>query len=1483
MRKTELPIIFMMDKFVIAIMGSCSIIILGRGVRMKLIILSDLHFKEDNDWKYIDKITSNMMRRVCNKLQTDEKVIFIILGDIINSDKNNNNINVPNKYCEAEKFIELLRQKYANTNFLFVPGNHDIFNKDIVEFNNFIDRYSYKRECIFTANNSIFNLIEENINIILVDSNLSRNYNDNGKINEDLLKSKLEKKYKNLVFMHHPPYSQQTISGKSDKSIENSSDLIATHCNFVFYGHQHGDHKILDFFEKDTDIHALGSFLVKDSGVRNDFIMLDIKDGQINGAYRYDYSVEFVRELLFPKKIELKSHYVRLDKPQKNMDIEKPITRYYKTNKMDKKQDIHFLINNNNFIMISGIAGVGKSYELRNIYWQIENDEEYFPIWLNLKNANYDLAKKCVEYTTNNTIDNKDVILIIDGLSEVSGKMFENLFKDISSVGIGRSDIKIIISKRDNLSSVPEGFELYNMMPLEENDIISYAKQNKIDDIDNFIDCLRKTQCDEIAKTAFYLIEIVELYKQTKSLPVVDELMNQIIRRRLIDSDTKLSREFEHSLMSNEYILRYSFEELAFMMQALQKYSLDNMYYTKTFDLAIRGLHKDAGFIKQDELNCSCEFEHDIFREYFIAKYICNLPFDQLMSILSCEHQTNILRSTWLNVTAFILIMRSNSDLQNWLLDNNANIFYQLESNRISLNIKDEMATSILNDCFKKNLPIHTVYRDVEKFTRYFQSEAVLNFLINELTKNPNEYAVSSIVQTLQYITILNGKENIVYNLLINILQSDYPEYIFDFTMKALANVMINNINKLVDDLMPLMQDKNNMGTIKTFFEILAKAQNVENYIEFVIDKYEKADRSVINIGFNESFFAVMNSLKEADSILRCIEYMCRSNALSRVYHFNNFFETMVNKASDLYKNKEELLFGRMYEIFLFASRKCHKKKAEIIKKFFVETETINRTLEKIINNVKSDSYEKHFDLEDIMDSNLTSQLAKHYINGNVDEDLYIWYARRQPIDSKDWSILNDAYNNKVGTFIERKAPVEWEIKQLEGQQRYFDSLFNQKDFSNLVHQLITLLDKDIVIDTYFDEYFSRISFDREDLQLVGTTIYHYTSKKEMVISQFMKNINWEEFQLIKILELVESSTSLEITDEQKHFIQIYFDKTVKTIEFDKLSESNTKDNSEFWHAKNIVMLVRQLNFVCPDETLIQMLMLPWYIFSSSTSTGESPTLQFITEHISDKELLRQRIIFNIKNAELSVLAAQTHILYCLDNDISDAVDVSVKLFQNTNEDAKSRKNTAVNYLIKYKGEQFVDHLVTDTRDIELLEYLASTLKLNNQNLIITMLKANSESKDKMLFVPNLIKLNNSEGLQIYLDFIIKHNAIPEFTDGRDNSYTKVTMSIREIRDISLLKQVKQLVLLAYAKDFKDIETWGLKGNLYHAVSNLVQEDKERVAEMLKIIICENLLNEKLIFNCNYHLKQIEELKSIAEEKPWTFEQAFDYIQKRRC
>lgn len=1445
---------------------------------MKVLIISDLHIDENNDWDFIDKITVNMTYRVNRKMSENEELIIFLLGDIINRGGIGNNAI---KFSEADKFIDKLKVAFSDVKILFVPGNHEIEKNsfELSEFNKFIQRHSYKKDFIFTMDSSVYSLEEANVNFILVDSTLTRNHDLDGKIDVEALKSKI-KSGKNIIFMHHPPCQQEG----ADRSIINENELIATHSNFIFYGHQHGNVKVPDFLNNDTDIHSVGTLFKREKGCSNEFLLLDITDGRINFAYRYVWSAaNFVANLLFPAKTNEVSDHISLSKPDKS---ETKITRRLKrmsSNKKDDKnsfwyeyigEDIIEVIKKQNLILLLGDAGIGKSFELANIYWKYENDDEYFPIWVNLRNTSYSDVVKYVKFTQYNTIDRKTPLLVMDGLDEMDGGKIAGLIKELGSATQGNPEAKIILSARANYRvSIDNMFAEYKILPLNTEQITEIAKDKGVEKAKDFLEYLKNVDCLTLAQTPFYLFDMIRIYIETGSLPERELLLDIMISYRFKEGDKRSSCEYKETLMANEYELRSHLNELSFLMQSLHIFALSNKEYTHYFSSIIRERFNKTGLIVSKELDhtLAWEFEHNIFREFFVADYLVDVSFDILLKIITYDEDRKLLRPSWVNVLSLLLPMRKDDYLIKWLIDNSPETIYKFESDRITSEDRNKIFTYLMQDSFNKNIPVYAIHEE-EKLAKFFQSKSALCFLLKAISNSVNNASSLGSISILRYFDNFYGMECKIKESIMPYLDAKRPEYIISLSIKALTRIFNDNLRPLTAELFVLLKDDQRSEVVGALCRLFNKANMADDYSEYLLNIFETDAKMQENYSIWKEFSTAIKSFQNTENVLKSVYKLC-SDKSHWFYKRDELFEELITKAFETHKYEIKSLLDNLVDIFVLVARKCDRRKSNVIRQLFCEHSLLSDAFSRILK-LKIPTDAMMFSIEDIMEEQLLDILISSYLAGEVDCEAYKWYARRHSSESALFIKLNQAVFQKEGIEIRLDVAEDWEKIHREGSQRYFDSLFEKPKFATIIDEFVAFIGDDIICGEVLEDSFSKIPHNREDIQNIRTALYHYGNEK-CKVTRFLDNIDWEVFRIYEICRMFENRENIEVSLAQQEYLETYFYKTIADINFEELNKT------QFNIAKCIILLQNRFKFVISDEKLLEMLILPWYVFVSSTSSGGSETLDFVMQNIYDKNALRKKIIYNIKNKKLDPEAAQTHILYCENEELQEGVDIAVSLFKNTSDEAKWRKNCTADYLIVVKGEGFVNNLVDDTIDNDFLKYLSHKIKDENDKIIAIMVKRNNTSEDQLLFLSELLRLNNRYALEMYYELAKEANALPDLLP-EGSHIEPITMSIREINDISLSDVIISLFKLCFSVGFKDKESFGLRGSLDTVINNLIQVEKFKIKEMLTILINDCPDNEKLVSTCYWYLKNIDRLIDVSSDTPWSIEATLAFLESRR-
>ncbi len=1454
---------------------------------MKILLISDLHFKEHNDWDMINKITDNMIRRVNNKMKKDDNIVVITLGDIIH-------YGIPNAFQQAKLFYSHLQQNIAASEFRFVPGNHELINKNLNDFNLFIKEFNQPE---YTDKDTVYTEDTQSCRILYVDSTLSRIHNEPGRINLEEIKAKMSD-LKNIICMHFPPCVQDGI----DKNISNSGELIATRTNYIFYGHQHGYVEIPDYLEKDTGIHSVGT-LLKDDVNEHEFILLDIAGSKIHYAYRYVHNgVKFTPEILLPQKDNLQSDRIKtpeLPSPQASCLKRKVKTTLGGINNSNSDgllwsnligTDIDEYIKENNLIILLGDAGSGKSFELQRIYQNYIDDEEYFPIWVQLKNVSNEKLSEYIGYCKN-TIDRKTPMLIFDGLDEMQGENIINFISDIGSAVMDDTEIKVVLSVRTALSRPIDGFVQCTLIDVDDSGIKVYAKAKGVD-AELFYKAVCKSGCLGLARKPFYLVEMVKLFANTNTLPKEINLLPKMINNRFYDSDKKHTQTLlqGEGLVENEALLHRTLGEISFFMQTNKEYILSNYNYTDIWKLNVRNLLSRTGLLTKSLMDntIAWEFEHNNFREYLAAKYLNQLSFEEIISIIVYDENRSKLRPSWLNVVAYLLSMQNDDKLINWLIHNAKDVLCDFESDKLTLANRNEIFISVMNDAISKQLPIFSLY-DANKLGRYFQSDETISFMLGILKTNTNNYAVSSVLHVLRYCDNFFSKENDLKTVIIEkTLKDKNYEHIVVLSVEVLTQIFANDLTNITAEIFAILSEDRRSRVFGALCKLLVEAEAVDNYIDNIIKMLNSVNGIKEDISAQLGIENALTNAKNVRGVSSIIKLFCNNELPYVLNSKDDIFAQNCKRATELFHQGNTELLTTMIDCFIAMSSKSDSRKCKIVKTFFLDTKTLLTAFEDILSRkLRADSM--MFTIEDIMDETLEDILIEKYLHSDTIDEAFKWYAKRIPSNSTIFMKLDDAVLKKDNARIQREPQIDWNKNRKECNQKYFNCLFDKGLFSKLIDELLFYIkNNDItceqLVSTSSDEIyeFSAVPRERIDLQNIRTALYHsgLTTQK---VTQFFDYINWEYFCTCEMCRILENNgEDIEIEDEQKQYINNYLKKQFASINLENYSDSTiNKDENKNKYIRHIIALAIKSEFVFTDEKLLEMLMLPWYVFVSSTSTGESKALKFVTERIVESKRLQYKILENIRNRKLEPLAAQTHLLYCLENKLPDAIKIAIDLFNSGLEEAKYHKNTAVDYLLAMKGNKFVDNLVSKVTDYDLLTYLARCMKSDNKNLINKLIDENKKSDSQTLFLKELLELNNRYALETYLELAKGGNGLPDLHSD-DSRIGEITMAIRKINDISLIDVISKLFEVCYSEGFTDKESFGLRGALNTVINNLNKIDPFRLKEMFTDLIEKHPKDGKLLSVCHWHLNDIESLINVSSDSPWSIEETLAFLKSHR-
>ena len=283
------------------------------------------------------------------------------------------------------------------------------------------------------------------------------------------------------------------------------------------------------------------------------------------------------------------------------------ISVYLEKNKFDPKPLSQYVIEGDRLIALYSDAQLGKSTELRRLAFELYDSNLYNPFLFNLSQYNGKSRLEELVKISDRFNAEKEDVLILDGLDEVSDDNREDLITEIEYIAENHPDLYIIVSCRSNFEATNgiSGFKKLYLNQLSWDDIEMYIKERCIR-YDALIHEIQEKKYYEVAFSPFYLNESIKYFQEKGELPANKTILYEefINRCFYIDNNRKPNKGKVVSLKTRLYpVLRH----IAFCMLSSQRQE-----------------------ISADELNSDLSVTEDIIQQCLSTSLLYN---DELKNI----------------------------------------------------------------------------------------------------------------------------------------------------------------------------------------------------------------------------------------------------------------------------------------------------------------------------------------------------------------------------------------------------------------------------------------------------------------------------------------------------------------------------------------------------------------------------------------------------------------------------------------------------------------------------------------------------------------------------------------------------------------------------------------------------------------------------------------------------------------------------------
>ena len=885
------------------------------------------------------------------------------------------------------------------------------------------------------------------------------------------------------------------LRGKYDKQRRLKS--ISDYCHYVITHHGVYDQYIdslHDFFEKELEkTHEGQQFL---EGLRTKALNKDVYESLIK-AEEILVELKSMHEMQEAILKELSTH----NKGKREFDSIPGYIQRYCTQRLKSDDVFTYLLEHktfekyrlvdvvsgrteckgNKYILYSD-AQTGKTTELLQLGWELQEEKRLIPIMFKVRGCQ-DIRQ---ELPALNKQIEKGLVVIIDALDEkFEGDARFSLYHEIESYAEEHPHLNIVVACRANFSG-EFSFQSYkelNLSDLSWQDSVAFLNKEGVGHIAEKIE---RERLYEFVRTPFYLIALVDYYKEKEHLPEnKGELYEFFIDRRL-DQEEKLRLKQNSEMTSRGKMLLGKMAVAIQLMGAnyIKKEELltlfDNNY--EDYNRVLRtGLTEPA---EED----GCNFTHNSFKEFFVSRYLLRLGSFEEIKKLSCYRGTQIVKTGWYNTIALLLSqLPKESELSkqilSWIVNDNKDMVLCIDRKLFDEKQRTDIFKDIIDWHKSKYLRIadysSSNYEDLMNFGHSAES---VDYLMNELRGcNELDNHAVNVLFLVRYIRneyLTTQKSEELRTLLLDVFKKfkDDGEHVYVLFEVFESSWLKNEEN--TDAIYEIEKDSEHPNIVNHLVEYITDTGCTEKYVEVIIEK-GRFIRDYNNDGYKrimrrDDLYEAYQALTTWDSIKKVlaqlkeefVNHLCGSCDEEK---FEEIVGKMLGKVEGLVAEHPEAP-DFVYDMLLEMAEErsgFRKFEKDAFLEFFEHTGLIQRYFDESMealkgyfldNSITWNSYEEHNKIESkaycaglMLDKERLNQVVAMIDLGNPNGNSLLLCLSQYA--SEDIQKQIDAIRQKCYPqyWQDKDAPTKWELRE----QQEYDELMDYERFKQKVLKII--------------------------------------------------------------------------------------------------------------------------------------------------------------------------------------------------------------------------------------------------------------------------------------------------------------------------------------------------------------------------------------------------------------------------------------------
>ena len=621
-------------------------------------------------------------------------------------------------------------------------------------------------------------------------------------------------------------------------------------------------------------------------------------------------------------------------KPKRGLTKHKPVEGYirrYCTDEQDGNDYLRYLLKNqdrytladyvtsevikdkNKFIVYSG-AQTGKTTELRNLCWELQQSGLFVPVSYEVKSS-YDIKQD--EMPTTRWLEGREVVVVIDALDEINGKEREDLLKTINSYAHDNPDIKMVLSCRSNYrreDQLGAFHELY-IESMSYEDIQAHIN-HEIKENNTLWPMIVEQGLADMAKQPFYLNVLIDCYREKKSLPKDRASIYRLFIEKSYKQEKKEKGTLPAYSASSEEVMEM-LERIAVAMSLMNRQMLTEAEFTMCLDGDQQKTDECKRYrvIKFDTGDDTCSFEHNAFREWLTASFLYKNGLEKAKQLSSLPNGR--IKPEWYNIIMLWMGMYGHDETDKikenieWLKIASMDLIIYADSSSLDSKSRDHIFISILQEY--KNLGIRMSnilsddYKDILKFG---QSETTVEYIAEELKTESSGTAYYADLMCMCYFlnwTVLENISEQVFNKLLGVLDDITRRNLQekptgDLQYLYLGNNFFNK-KKYVKRYFEIFKDSENYDAIKVMISLIHRTGMVDDYVDYILDKEhyvrDQHKGNTTHVVSRDEVYAALATTESAEGIEKILNHEFKNH----LYYYDSGWSRYKDMIESLLRN----------------------------------------------------------------------------------------------------------------------------------------------------------------------------------------------------------------------------------------------------------------------------------------------------------------------------------------------------------------------------------------------------------------------------------------------------------------------------------------------------------------------------------------------------------------------------------------------------